>query len=136
MNATSRIDAPADRQEAVPSFLSGSGEMGALMRKHHRAATSSGPAATWPQSLRTVLRLMLTTDHPVFVFWGSEHLCFCNDACRALIGPEKHPAMPGAHGLEMRGEVWPVIGPQIDLVVAGEGATWHENPIDPDHSSR
>jgi len=28
----------------------------------------------WAQSLRTVVRLMLTTNNPVFVFWGPQHI--------------------------------------------------------------
>jgi PAS domain S-box-containing protein len=28
-------------------------------------------------------------------------------------------------------EIWPIIGPQIDLVLRGDGATWHENQLVP-----
>jgi len=113
------------------AFLAGGGDMGARMRAHDWAATPLGAPATWPQSLRTVLRLMLTTNHPMFVFWGPRHTCFYNDAYRASLGPEKHPAMLGADGRGAWDEIWDIIGPQIDLVMRGEGATWHEDHLVP-----
>ena len=86
---------------------------------------------TWPQGLRTALRVLLTTQHPVFIFWGPEHLCFYNDAYSRSIGPEKHPAMLGAPGREWWGEIWTIIGPQIEQVLRGGAATWHENQLVP-----
>lgn len=116
---------------AVADFLAGGGEMGRRMRAFDWAAHPLGAPDRWPQALRTVVRLMLTTNHPMFIFWGSEHFCFYNDAYSASIGPEKHPAMLGARGREMWDEIWPIIGPQIAQVMAGEGATWHEDQLVP-----
>jgi signal transduction histidine kinase len=109
------------------SFLEGGGEMGGRIRGYDWGGHALGLPEHWPQSLRTVLRLMLTTNHPVFVFWGPKHYCFYNDAYRASIGEEKHPKMLGAEGREMWEEIWHIIGPQIELVLSGEGATWHED---------
>ncbi len=53
-------------------FLAGGGEMGALVRAHNWAATPLGPPESWPQSLRTTVRLMLNTRHPMFIWWGPE----------------------------------------------------------------
>ncbi len=115
----------------TPGFLAGGGEMGALIRAHDWAATPLGSPEGWPQALRTVVRLMLTTNHPVFVFWGPDHVCLYNDAYRGSLGPEKHPAMLGAPGEAMWGETWGIIGPQIETVMAGGGATWHEDHLVP-----
>lgn len=108
------------------SFLGGGGTMGALIRAHDWTSTL-GPPESWPQSLRTVIRLMLTTQHPVFVYWGADRTCLYNDAFISFIGPEQHPRMLGAPGWRMWERIWPVIGPQIDLVMRGDGATWHED---------
>ena len=121
----------SNERTAAPNFLSGGGEMGARIRAHDWAATPLGRPERWPQSLRTVVRLMLTTNHPVFVFWGPDHICFYNDAYSGSIGPEKHPAMLGALGRTMWDEIWETIGPQIRSVMSGEGATWHENQLIP-----
>jgi PAS domain S-box-containing protein len=114
-----------------PPFLDGGGEMGALIRAHDWQATSLGDPAAWPQPLRTMVRLLLNTGHPVFIFWGPEYLCFYNDAYRLSIGPERHPGALGQPGSEVWEEIWPIIGPQIEQVMAGGGATWNENHLVP-----
>ena len=105
--------------------------MGALIRAHPWADTPLGAPEGWPQGLKTAVRLALTTRHPIFVFWGPEHVCLYNDGYRPSLGPEKHPGMLGALGREAWPEIWPIIGPQIEQVMRGEGATWHENQLVP-----
>ena len=55
-----------------------------------------GPPEGWPIPLRTTLRLLLTTQHPMYIFWGREYRCFYNDAYARSVGPEKHSIMLGA----------------------------------------
>ena len=112
-------------------FLAGGGAMGELIRAFPWAHNPLGEPQFWPQGLRTAVRVLLTTQHPMFIFWGHEHTCLYNDAyCRSL-GPEKHPSILGAPGRESWEEIWPIIGPQIEQVMRGEGATWHENQLVP-----
>jgi hypothetical protein len=47
------------------------------------------------------------------------------------MGPERHPSALGQRGRECWGEIWHIIGPQIDQVMSGGGATWHENQLVP-----
>ena len=112
-------------------FLAGGGEMGALVRAHDWAATPLGPPETWPQSLRTTVRLVLNTRHPMFIWWGPELIQFYNDAYRQTMGPERHPRALGQRGKECWEEIWDIIGPQIEMVLAGEGATWHDEQLVP-----
>jgi PAS domain-containing protein len=112
-------------------FLAGGGEMGALMRAHDWAATALGLPENWPQALRTSVRLMLATRHPMFIWWGPELLQFYNDAYRQTMGPERHPSALGQRGRECWTEIWDIIGPQIDLVMSGRGATWHDEALVP-----
>jgi signal transduction histidine kinase/CheY-like chemotaxis protein len=105
--------------------------MGERIRAHPWAASALGEPRNWPQALRTAVRVMLTTQHPVFIFWGPQHLCLYNDAYSRSLGPEKHPAILGSPGQEYWAEIWPIIGPQIEQVMRGEGATWHENQLVP-----
>ncbi len=51
------------------SFLAGGGEMGALIRSHDWSITPLGPPHTWPQSLRTAIRIMLTSRQPIWIGW-------------------------------------------------------------------
>jgi PAS domain S-box-containing protein len=112
-------------------FLGGGGEMGALTRAHNWSATPLGTPDTWPQSLRTAVRILLNTNHPMFIWWGPEFIQFYNDAYRQTMGPERHPSALGQRGRECWAEIWPIIGPQIEQVMSGGGATWHENQLVP-----
>jgi two-component sensor histidine kinase len=115
----------------VSDFLSGGGEMGALTRAFDWSKTSLGSPETWPQSLRVTVRLVLTSRHPMFIWWGPELIQFYNDAYRETMGPERHPSALGAEGRECWDEIWDIIGPQIEYVMAGNGATWHEDQLVP-----
>lgn len=115
----------------VASFLKGGGEMGRLIRGHHWDATALGVPDSWSQSLRTVVRLMLNTHHPMYIFWGQDSLCIYNDAYRQSLGPELHPGSLGQPARRVWDEIWDVIGPQIVQVMSGGGATWHVNQLVP-----
>ena len=108
-------------------FLSGGGYMGERIRTHAWEQTPLGAPHAWPQGLRTALRILLTTQHPIFIFWGPELICFYNDAYSRSLGPEQHPSMLGQPARTQWPLIWDVIGPQIDQVMAGGAATWHEN---------
>jgi PAS domain S-box-containing protein len=105
--------------------------MGSLMRAYDWAASPVGSADHWPQSLRTAIRILLTTQHPMFIWWGSDLIQFYNDAYRQTMGPERHPSALGQRGRECWQEIWDIIGPQIESVMRGEGATWHEDQLVP-----
>jgi PAS domain S-box-containing protein len=113
------------------AFIAGGGRMGELIRGFAWESTPLGPPSSWPGSLRVMVRMLLTTRHPVFIFWGPSHLCLYNDAYSDSLGPEKHPRILGQPGRPSWLEIWPLIGPQIDMVLRGQGATWHENQLVP-----
>src|SRR5580704_12204764 len=112
-------------------FLTGGGEMSALTQAHDWSASPLGRPETWPQSLRTALRILLNTNHPMFIWWGPQLIQFYNDAYRQTMGPERHPSALGQRGRQCWAEIWPIIGPQIEQVMSGGGATWHENQLIP-----
>jgi len=116
---------------ASADFLSRGGEMGALTRAYDWSANPLGKPETWSQSLRTALRILLNTNHPMFIWWGEELIQFYNDAYRRTMGPERHPSALGQRGRECWAEIWPIIGPQIEQVMSGGGPTWHENQLVP-----
>ena len=121
---------PTDDGSAA-SFLDGGGECGGILRAIDWTKHPLGAPARWPLPLRLVVRLMLNTQHPMFIFWGDKLFCFYNDAYRRSIGADRHPSIMGRPGQEAWAEVWPVIGPQIEKVMIGRGATWHENALVP-----
>ena len=112
-------------------FLARGGELGALIRAHDWASTSLGPPQGWTQPLRTAVRLILNSGHPMYIWWGPGLLCLYNDAYRKSIGPERHPSSLGLPAQQVWAEIWPIIGRQVEHVMAGLGATWHENQLVP-----
>jgi hypothetical protein len=60
-------------------FLVGGGEMGRLIRSKDWAKTTLGEPDEWPQNLKTTLSLLLNSRFPMFLFWGSDLVCFYND---------------------------------------------------------
>lgn len=114
------------------SFLSGGGEMGALMRSKDWSASTVGTPDKWPQSLRTTLGIILNSRFPMFLFWGKELTCFYNDAYRPSLGKNgKHPSILGQPGNVSWPDIWDVIKPLIDQVLAGGEATWSEDQLIP-----
>jgi len=119
------------RVEPVNDFLAGGSEMGALTRAFDWSKTCLGPPETWPQSLRVTVRIVLNSRHPMFIWWGPELIQFYNDAYRATMGPEMHPNALGAPGRACWDEIWDIIGPQIEHVMAGKGSTWNVDQLVP-----
>src|SRR5215217_1688078 len=67
----------------------------------------------------------------MFIWWGSSLIQFYNDAYRQTMGPERHPSALGQPGRECWEEIWPIIGPQIEHVMAGKGSTWNQDALVP-----
>jgi PAS domain S-box-containing protein len=114
----------------VFAFLNGGGEMGLRMRELNWEKTPVGAPEKWPQALRTAVRLLLTTNHPMCIFWGLEHTFFYNDSYSASLGHEQHPSILGTPGRQAWADIWDIIFPQISLVMNEGGATWHvDQPV-------
>jgi PAS domain S-box-containing protein len=118
-------------QQSSCSFLSGGGELGALMRAFDWSTTPLGHPDTWPSALKTNIRMLLSSNHPMFIWWGPELIQFYNDGYRRTMGPELHPRALGQRGRECWHETWHIIGPDIAFVMDGKGATWHEDTLVP-----
>src|SRR5580658_47474 len=112
-------------------FLAGGGLSGLQLRTLDWTASPPGPPSGWPQSLRTAVKLMLHTRHPLSIFWGPEAIHLFNDAAAQSFGAERRATGMGQPGAILWSEIWDVIGPQFDKVMAGAGATWHENQLVP-----
>jgi PAS domain S-box-containing protein len=113
-------------------FLSGGGEMGLLIREKDWSESAVGEPANWPQSLRTTLGIIIHSKFPMFLFWGPEHICFYNDAYRPSLGKTgKHPYILGMKGIDAWPEIWDIIKPLMDQVLANGEATWHEDQLIP-----
>src|SRR5580704_3755757 len=108
------------------AFVAGDGELKERTRAYDWSQTPVGPAAEWPQSLKTVVRIMLDSRYAMWLGWGSDFTFFYNDAyARMTLGP-KHPWALGRAAREVWPEIWNDIGPRADSVVRTGKATWDE----------
>ena len=105
--------------------------MGALMRAHDWQATPLGLPDTWPMALKTMVRVVLSSNHPMFIWWGDELIQFYNDSYRKTLGPERHPSALGQPGRDCWTEAWDLIGPEIECIMAGGPAAWHDDRLIP-----
>jgi hypothetical protein len=115
----------------LPDFFEASGEMGALMRAHNWSKSSLGSPEYWPQTLRAAVALMLDAGHPMCIWWGEDGANLYNDAYMQSLGRERHPGSLGRPVREVWGEVWHIIGPQIEKVTTTGIASWYENQLAP-----
>jgi hypothetical protein len=107
-------------------FLAGGGEMGRRMREFNWAAHPLGPPEGWPRSLKTVVQIILTSRFAMWMGWGPELTFFCNDAYLPTTGIKEGWVL-GAPASEVWAEIWPDIGPRIELVMQRGEATWDES---------
>jgi PAS domain S-box-containing protein len=119
---------PGRAAAAPPNFLAGGGEMGALIRGHDWAASPLGPPEGWPQSLKTAVRIMLTSRQPIWVGWGRELIYLYNDPYRSIIGG-RHPWALGRPTREVWHEIWPEIGPMLATAMGGDEGTYVESQL-------
>jgi PAS domain S-box-containing protein len=106
-------------------FLAGGGEMGARMRALDWTATPLGSPAAWPQSLKTIVRVMLDSRYAMWMLWGPEFTFFCNDAYLPTVGIKRDWVL-GARSDKVWEEIWPEVSPRITRVLEFGEATWDE----------
>ncbi len=104
-----------------------SGEVGRDLAEVDWAATPLGPPETWPRSLESVVRLVLTSRFSMWMAWGPELTFFCNEAYRRDTLGKKYPWALGKPASLVWSEIWDDIAPRIETVMSEAVATWDES---------
>ena len=124
----STLDRIVDRDSATNSlaernnhdletvWLAGGGELGRLIREHDWSHTSLGPIKGWPQSLKTSVNLILSSQHPMWIGWGEDATFLYNHAYIQVLSLSKHPWALGRPASEVWAEIWDVCGPLAEKV--------------------
>ena len=99
--------------------------MASMMRDFDWASTDLGPPGSWPQSLKTVVRIVLTSRYAMWMAWGPNLRFFCNDAYLPTVGIKRDWVL-GSRSDKVWEEIWPDIGPRIERVLNTGEATWDE----------
>ncbi|MGJ8571166.1 MAG: PAS domain-containing protein [Hoeflea sp.] len=100
------------------SFLSGGGNAGELIRAYDWRNSPLGPAENWPESLKTVVAILLGSSQPMFVAWGESRTLIYNDPYAEILA-EKHPAL-GLDFLEAWHEIRADLQPIVTQAYRGE----------------
>jgi signal transduction histidine kinase/CheY-like chemotaxis protein len=97
-----------------------------LVRTFDWASTPLGPIEGWPDSLKSTVRILLTSRFSMWMAWGPELTVLYNDSyARTTLG-KKHPWALGKPATEVWSEIWKDIGPRIHRVMETGEASWEE----------
>lgn len=102
--------------------------MGARIREYDWSKTSLGPVASWPQSLRTCVRIMLSSRQPIWIGWGGDLIKLYNDPYKAIVGG-KHPWALGKPASVVWKDIWKDIDPMLRQVMEKDEGTYVESQL-------
>ena len=102
--------------------------MARLFRQHDWSDSPLGPPEQWPQSLRSVVQLMLGSAFPMFVAWGPKLALVYNAGYADLIGI-KHPAGLGQPLFDVWHEIEGDLVPLVKRAMSGESFFMENLPL-------
>jgi signal transduction histidine kinase len=114
-------------------LFAGDSEVAGLLRSIDWSTSPLGPPDQWPNSVRTILPMMLRARFAMRVMWGRDDLVLLyNDAYRPVLGPKKHPSALGRASRESYRELWHKVGPMFQRVLDGESIALEDEilPLD------
>jgi signal transduction histidine kinase/DNA-binding response OmpR family regulator len=106
----------------------GHSELARLMAGLDWDATPIGRPQHWPHSLGTAVRIMLTSQQPIWIGWGKDLTYLYNDPYKSIIGG-KHPWALGRPTAEVWREIWGEIAPLLDKAMTEEEGTYVEEQL-------
>jgi signal transduction histidine kinase/PAS domain-containing protein len=120
------VGGPEAENTVRPGWARGGGALGQLVREFDWTKTPLGAIEEWPQSLKTVVRTLLTSRFAMWMSWGPELTFLYNDDYARMTLGKKHPWALGKPSREVWKEIWDDIGPRIHRVLETGEATWDE----------
>ena len=102
--------------------------MGQRIREFDWASTPLGPVEDWPQSLRTCIRIMLSSRQPIWLGWGKQLIKLYNDPYRAIVGG-KHPRALGLPASVVWRDIWRDIDPLLRAVMEKDEGSYVESQL-------
>ncbi len=110
---------------AAPDLFAGDSDLSALMRARDWSRSPLGPPELWPESLKTCVRIVLTSRQAMFVWWGDQLINIYNDAYKAIVGG-KHPDALGQPASIVWREIWDQIRPRAETAMRQNEGTYDE----------
>jgi two-component sensor histidine kinase len=108
-------------------FIKNGGAMGAATLNFAWSSTALGPIDEWPNTLRTAVGIMLSSQFPMALVWGEDLITLYNDAFVPILGTK--PSGLGRPFRDIWHEAWHVIGPIAARAFAGEAVFIEDFPL-------
>ncbi|MFD2519997.1 ATP-binding protein [Emticicia soli] len=115
-------------EKKIHEFLTGGGEMGERIRNFNWAETSLGPPEKWPQELKTCVRIMLSSQQPIWLGWGKDLIKLYNDTYIDIVRG-KHPSCLGQPASVVWKDIWRDIGPMLSKAMLKDEGTYAESQL-------
>src|SRR5579875_1030355 len=112
-------------QSELERLFPGTSEMAGRMRALDWSNNPLGPPQSWPQNLKTSVRVLLTSNHPMLVWWGEQLINLYNDGYAAFLRT-RHPAALGQPASTVWPEIWHLVGPRAESAIQRDEGTYDE----------
>ncbi|WP_176596326.1 MULTISPECIES: hybrid sensor histidine kinase/response regulator [Sphingobium] len=103
--------------QGIAAMIAAQGPLGALTARID-AGSPLGPVVGWSPALVSTVRLMLSSQAEIVLFWGPDLCALYNEAYAPTIG-DKHPRVLGRPAREGWSELWDDLEPLLRSVVEG-----------------
>lgn len=100
------------------SFIVGDSELAQRIRAHPWRETELGPPETWPESLKTLVSVMLAAKQQMYVVWGPGRILLYNDRYIEVLQGH-HPNALGRNFLDAWSEIAGDLRPLVENAYAG-----------------
>jgi GAF domain-containing protein len=117
---------PITLSEPRDEVFFGGGELGARIRAFDWSKTPMGPIEQCPQSLKTAVRILITSRYAMWMGWGPDLIFLYNDAYAHMTLGKKHPWALGKKFREVWAEIWGDLSSRVLKVLETGEATWDE----------
>ncbi len=115
-------------EKHLTRFAHAESEMARRLRDQDWAASPIGAADCWPDSLCTLVGVMLASSQPMFIVWGQRRTTLYNDAYASILA-DKHPAL-GLPFEEVWEEIWDEdLKPIVTRAYSGEALHMDDIPL-------
>ncbi|MEB3310061.1 MAG: ATP-binding protein [Snowella sp.] len=101
-------------------LFAGGGEMGERIQSYDWARSPLGTVGSWSENLKVMVRLMLTSGQPMFIWWGEDLIQLYNEAYKMLLG-DKDPSAFGQSAVSVWQELWEQVGPRVESIFLDSG---------------
>ncbi|MCV0368391.1 PAS domain-containing sensor histidine kinase [Filomicrobium sp.] len=101
--------------------------MASLIQSFDWSKTELGPMESWPTALKIAVGMMIHSDFPKCIAWGSQLTTIYNDAFKPILGDK--PEALGRSFREVWAEVWENIQPICDKAFQGESTFIEDFPL-------